>query len=267
MELLMTQSLIIDQNMAAMPDKSSNQEGSPYDALFSSIIGQDYYLLKQISPFAAEMSRLVGLSVAKFCAHNSAPVSVVELGGGTGITSLAILSADEHLTLLSIDNEPTMQNQAQQNLQPWVDEGRLCFSGQDALSALKSLSDNSVDIIASAYTLHNFEANYRKKVLNEIFRVLKPSGQFINGDRYALDDVSAHTRSTQNEVAGYFKVLISLNRLDVLEHWLIHLFNDESENHIMRAALALQQLADAGFKQINLSHRSEVNALVTAVKE
>ena len=69
----MTQSIIIDQNMAAMPDKTSNQEGSPYDALFSSIIGQDYYLLKQISPFAAEMSRLVGLSVAKFCAHNAAP--------------------------------------------------------------------------------------------------------------------------------------------------------------------------------------------------
>jgi tRNA (cmo5U34)-methyltransferase len=267
MELLMTQSLIIDQNMAAMPDKTSHQEVSSYDALFSSIIGQDYYLLKQISPFAAEMSRLVGLSVAKFCAHNSAPVSVVELGGGTGITSLAILSADERLTLLSIDNEPTMQNQAQQNLQQWVDNGRLNFSGQDALSALRSLSANSVDVIASAYTLHNFEAHYRKQVLNEIFRVLKPSGQFINGDRYALDDVSAHTLSTQNEVAGYFKVLISLNRLDVLEHWIIHLFNDESENHIMREALALEQLSEVGFKQINLSHRLEVNALVTAVKE
>ena len=263
----MKQSLTIDLDMTATSEKTSVQANSPYDALFSSIIGQDYYLLKQISPFATEMSRLVGLSVAEFCAHHPAPVSVIELGGGTGITSLAILSADEQLTLLSIDNEPTMQNQAKQALQTWVDEGRLSFSGLDALSALQSLSTNSVDVIASAYTLHNFEANYRKQVLAEIFRVLKPSGQFINGDRYALDDVSAHTRSTQNEVAGYFKVLTELNRLDVLEHWIIHLFSDESENHIMRAALALQQLADAGFKQINLSHRSEVNALVTAVKE
>jgi ubiquinone/menaquinone biosynthesis C-methylase UbiE len=268
MEMLMNQSLTIDQDATAKSAKSNakNPTSSPYDALFSSVIGQDYYLLKKISPFAAEMSRLVGESVAKFCANRSAPISVVELGGGTGITSLSILSADQQLTLLSIDNEPTMQNQAKQSLQQWVDEGRINFSGQDALSALQSLTNNSVDVIASAYTLHNFEASYRKQVLTEIFRVLKPSGQFINGDRYALDDVNAHTRSTQNEVAGYFKVLTELNRLDVLEHWIIHLFSDESENHIMRAALALQQLSEVGFKQINLSHRLEVNALVIAAK-
>ncbi len=264
----MNQDLTINQHTTEMSAQSSvkNTTPNPYDALFSSIIGQDYYLLKQISPFATEMSRLVGVSVAKFCDQCSAPISVVELGGGTGITSLAILSADQQLTLLSIDNEPTMQNQAKQALQPWLDEGRLSFSGLDALSALQSLRANSIDVIATAYTLHNFEASYRKQVLSEIFRVLKPSGQFINADRYALDDVSAHTRSTQNEVAGYFKVLTELNRLDVLEHWIIHLFSDESENHIMRAALALQQLADTGFKQINLSHRLEVNALVTAIK-
>jgi ubiquinone/menaquinone biosynthesis C-methylase UbiE len=135
------------------------------------------------------------------------------------------------------------------------------------LTALLSLASDSIDLLASAYTLHNFEAGYRKQVLSEIFRVLKPGGRFINGDRYALDDVSAHTRSTQNEVAGYFKVLTSLDRLDVLEHWIIHLFNDESENHIMREAVALQQLAESGFKQIGLTHRLEVNALVTAVKD
>ena len=265
----MNQSLTIDQDKTAMSAKSTakNITANPYDALFSSVIGQDYYLLKQISPFATEMSRLVGESVAKFCTNYSTAVSVVELGGGTGITSLAILAANEDLSLLSIDNEPTMQNQARKNLQQWADAGRLSFSDLDALSALQSLNSNSVDVIASAYTLHNFESGYRKQVLAEIFRVLKSSGQFINGDRYALDDISAHTRSTQNEVAGYFKVLTNLKRLDVLEHWIIHLFSDESENHIMRESLALQQLVEVGFKQINLSHRLEVNALVTAIKE
>jgi hypothetical protein len=88
----------------------------------------------------------------------------------------------------------------------------------------------------------------------------------VNGDRYALDDISAHTRGTQQEVEGYFKVLTGIDRIDLLEHWIIHLFNDESENHIMREAAALQQLAEAGFKQIELKQRMDVNALVTAVK-
>jgi hypothetical protein len=34
----------------------------------------------------------------------------------------------------------------------------------------------------------------------------------------------------------------------------------------MRETIALQQLVDTGFKQITLTHRQEVNALVCAVK-
>jgi ubiquinone/menaquinone biosynthesis C-methylase UbiE len=242
------------------------KDETPFDAIFSGVIGQEYHLLKLISPFAAEMSRLVGETVAAFCRQSAEPAYVVELGSGTGITTLSILSADDRVKVLSVDNEPTMQKQAKQNLQEWADAGRLEFDGGDALSALLSMAPDSIDLIASAYTLHNFEAGYRKQVLQEIYRILKPGGWFINGDRYALDDVSAHTRSTQKEVGGYFKALISLNRLDVLEHWIIHLLSDESENHIMRETVALKQLAESGFKQIKLTNRLEVNALVTAVK-
>ncbi|AEF99684.1 class I SAM-dependent methyltransferase [Methylomonas methanica] len=237
-----------------------------FDAMFSGVIGQEYQLLKLICPFATEMSRLVGVEVGEYCKLKSDPQFIVELGGGTGITTLSILSADEWSPVLSVDNEPTMQNQAKQSLQAWVDSGRLQFSGNDALSALQQLASDSVDIVASAYTLHNFEADYRRQVIQEIFRVLKVGGQFINGDRYALDDISVHTRNTQKEVAGYFKVLTQINRLDLLEHWIIHLFNDESENHIMRESIALQQMIAAGFERIQFKARHEVNALLTATK-
>lgn len=120
--------------------------------------------------------------------------------------------------------------------------------------------------MASAYTLHNFLDTYRNEVIQEVFRILTPGGQFINGDRYGLDDVSKHTRTIQDEVSGYFKVLTQINKLDVLEHWIVHLFSDESENHVMRESVALKQLRDAGFSGINLTHRLEVNALVTATK-
>lgn len=248
-------------------DITTGQEDTkPFDAMFSGIIGKDYQMLKLICPTAPEMSRLVGVTVGEFCRSRTEAVKVVELGGGTGITTLSILSADERLTVLSVDNEPTMQIQAKQNLQQWADAGRLEFCGDDALTALRALASNSIDLLASAYTLHNFHADYRKQVIQEIFRVLKSGGQFINGDRYALDDISAHTRCTQQEVAGYFKVLTAINRLDLLENWIIHLFNDESENHIMRETIALQQLVDAGFKQIELTSRQDAAALLTAKK-
>lgn len=239
---------------------------SQYDAMFSGVIGQDYELLNLICPLATQMSRLVGVAVSDYCGDATDSLAAVELGGGTGITTLSLLTASDKLNILSIDNEPVMQEQAKKHLHKWAAEGRLAFCGDDALTALRNIANASVDIVASAYTLHNFLDSYRKEVIIEIFRVLKPGGQFINGDRYGLDDISKHTRTVQNEISGYFKVLTQLNKLDVLEHWIIHLFNDESENHVMRESVALDQLHEAGFFDIKLSHRLEVNALVTAIK-
>ncbi|MGZ4996345.1 MAG: class I SAM-dependent methyltransferase [Methylobacter sp.] len=239
---------------------------SRYDAMFSGVIGQDYDLLNLIYPIATEMSRLVGIAASKYSAQVAENLTVVELGGGTGITTLSLLTASDKFNILSIDNEPVMQEQAKNNLHKWVEEGELAFCGDDALTALTNIASDSVDIVASAYTLHNFLDTYRQEVIQEIFRILKPGGQFINGDRYGLDDISEHTRTIQQEVTSYFKTLTQIKKLDVLEHWIVHLFSDESENHVMRESAALEQLRDTGFLNITLSHRLEVNALVTATK-
>jgi len=236
-----------------------------YDTLFSGVIGQEYEMLKLICPLMTEMSRLVGDAVCDYSGMQD-KLNVAELGGGTGITTLALLNARDNLHITSIDNEPTMQNQAKHNLKAWHDDGRLTFNGQDALSALQAMPPASVDIVASAYTLHNFLDSYRQDVIRECHRVLKPGGQFINGDRYAFDDVSQHTRLIQEEVAGYFKVLTGINRLDLLEHWIVHLLCDESENHVMRESVAIRQLHEVGFSDISVSDRMAVNALVKAVK-
>ncbi len=238
---------------------------TPYDAMFSSIIGKEYDMLQLICPAATEMSRLVGIAVNAYVG-TSEPLQVVELGGGTGITTLAMLSGKNNLHILSVDNEPTMQDQAKVHLKQWVDEGQLSFCGDDALTALQNLANNSVDIIASAYTLHNFLNSYREDVLKEIFRALKPNGQFINGDRYALNDSRQHTRLIQEEIGRYFNVLTPMQRNDLLEQWIVHLFNDESEDHVMRESVAFQQMQSIGFMRINVSDRIAGNALVTAVK-
>jgi tRNA (cmo5U34)-methyltransferase len=240
-------------------------QSANYDALFSGVIGQEYEMLKLICPLMTEMSRMVGEAVRDF-PRTQDNLNVVELGGGTGITTLALLTAGDGLHITSIDNEPTMQDQAKQNLKAWEEEDRLTFNGQDALSALQAMPPASVDIVASAYTLHNFLDSYRQDVIRECYRVLKPGGQFINGDRYAFDDISRHTRVIQEEVAGYFKVLTGINRLDLLEHWIVHLFSDESENHVMRQSNAIRQLHEAGFSGISMSDRMAVNVLVKAVK-
>lgn len=233
--------------------------------LFSGVIGEAYDMLKLICPLATEMSRLVGKAVSTYPAQDK-PLKIVEIGGGTGITTLSMLTARDDVNIYSIDSSATMLNQAKSSLKTWLEQGAVDFAEADALAALKQIPAQSVDIVGSAYTIHNFEHSYREAVIQEIYRILKVGGQFINGDRYALDDISEHTRLVQQEISGYFKVLIEVGRLDLLEQWLVHLFNDESENHVMRETYSIKQLFAAGFSDVDLSNRLEVNALVIASK-
>jgi methylase of polypeptide subunit release factors len=85
------------------------------DAMFSGVIGQEYDTLKLICPLAAKMSQLVGAGVERYAqVRPHQALSILELGGGTGITTLAILLAYESVRVLSVDSEPLMQVQAKQ---------------------------------------------------------------------------------------------------------------------------------------------------------
>ena len=117
---------------------------SKYDALFSGVIGQDYELLNLICPLSTQMSQRVGASAGEYAMQANGNLTVVELGGGTGITTLALLTASDSFNILSIDNEPVMQDQAKKHLHKWAQEGKLAFCDDDALTALKNLPTDSV---------------------------------------------------------------------------------------------------------------------------
>jgi len=239
------------------------------ERLFSGLIGQEYSALDLIAPEAAAMSRRVGERVAEFAVKQgkgASTLKVLEIGCGTGVTTLALLQAAPNLSILSIDNEPVMLAQARENLSSFLGEGQVCLAEADALSALQGQPARSLDVVASAYAIHNFLDSYRDAVLAEIFRVLRPGGLFINGDRYALDDPAEQLKLTQADVRGYFKVFGKLNRFDLLEQWVVHLFSDESPEHVMRLGPSLKKLQHIGFGPIDVPFREGVNTLLTAGK-
>jgi ubiquinone/menaquinone biosynthesis C-methylase UbiE len=234
------------------------------ERLFSGQLGAEYAMLKLICPAAAEMSQRVGAAVAGW--NPGTALEVYEIGCGTGITSECLLQARGDIVVTAIDNEPAMLAQARANLASWLEQGRLRLLETDALSGLAALPESSVDVVASGYVVHNFLQGYRAQVLEEIYRVLKPGGVFVNGDRYALDDTAAHTRLTQDEARHWFQAFAAIGRYDLLEQWIIHLFSDESEDHIMRLAPALSKLAGLGFDPVAIPFRAGVNTLVVATK-
>ncbi len=222
-------------------------------------------MLQLICPAAAEMSRQVGERVATWPESADGSLQLLEVGCGTGITTLNLLARTD-LALTAVDNATTMLKQARRNLAEPIRQQRLQLVEDDALSFLQRQPDHSYDGVASAYTLHNFLDPYRHSVLKEILRVLKPGGQFVNGDRYGLDDTLAHLASIQDEARHYFRTFTAIGRTDLLEHWIIHLFSDESPDHVMRLAPALDAMQTLGFVGVDVLFRDGVNALVTGSK-
>ncbi len=244
----------------------ANAAKNQAERLFSGSIGAEYDMLKLACPAAAAMSLRVGDFVASLPAQPTRPLDLFEIGCGTGITTLALLAARPDLAITAVDNEPTMLAQARGNLASLIDQGRVRLIETDALSGLRDLPSVSVDVVASAYAVHNFLDGYRSLVLAEIHRVLRPGGLFVNGDRYGLDDAAEHTRLTQAEARHYFETFSAVNRYDLLEQWIIHLFSDESADHLMRLGPALAAMRDIGFEPIEAPFRDGVNTLLTAGK-
>lgn len=237
------------------------------ERLFSGLIGHEYQMLDLVCPAIADMSRRVGeLASSHPCPKGSGGLAVLEIGCGSGRTTRELSKARPDSFIAAVDNEPAMLTQAHSNLAPFLDEGRVRLIEKDALSALAELAGDSQDIVASAYTLHNFLGPYRSRVLAEIFRVLRRGGIFINGDRYGLDDTLVHTRLIQEEVCGYIKTFASIGRIDLLEQWITHLFSDESPDHIMRLGPSVEEMQAIGFAPVEVRYRDGINALLVAMK-
>jgi tRNA (cmo5U34)-methyltransferase len=244
---------------------SNRIESDRFDEnLFTGPIGAEYRMLELICPNAALLARRVAERVAHW--REGEALEVFEIGCGSGISTLPLLALRENLHVTAIDSAAKMLDQARSHLARWVEAGRVRFLEADALESLRALPEASVDVVSSNYAIHNFLDAYRRTTLDEVYRVLKPGGLFVNGDRYAMDDRAAHLAATQNEVRGWFQKFEAIGRLDLLQEWVAHLFSDESPEHIMYLTPALAHLEAIGFSPVRVEYREGVDTLVTAIK-
>jgi tRNA (cmo5U34)-methyltransferase len=236
------------------------------DNLFTGRIGEEYHFLETMCPNAALLPRKLGDYIDVWAGAGDTRLRGFEIGCGTGVSTLPLLSQCARLDLLAVDSSARMLDQARVNLADWSARERVTFIEADALDCLKGQETASFDVVASNYAIHNFKEDYRRRVLAEAFRVLRPGGLFINGDRYAIDDRAEHLALTQATVRHWFAMFGAMQRYDLLEDWVTHFFSDESEEHIMWLTPALKCLADIGFDRVRAEYRDGVDTLVSALK-
>lgn len=229
---------------------------------FQGVIGQEYDLFQLAVPHHDIFQARIAHEIQEFCAASQQEVLLaVEAGTGTGITTLRVLEVDERIKIIGIDNEEKIFTQAEKNLEKY--KNRIELRQKDIYKALKEMPDNAVDIFFSAYTIHNFPPVFRQQVFQEIARVTKKGGLFINGDKYARQDKVLHQEDLNKQIEQ-FQVFSEQGRDDLRVEWTQHYHDDEKIKITDKEQMTI--LNNLGYDQVQVVYRVGMEAIISGRK-
>ena len=229
---------------------------------FQGKISADYELVMRGIPHLPAIDAQLVNAIRAYTPAVPAPrLNVLEIGCGSGRATTRFLSSRPDIKLVAIDNEPEMLAQAEQSLRDEIKQHKLELVQRDALAYLQSVGDGCLDIVASVMALHNFERSYRNRVLREIYRVLKPGGLFVNGDKYPPDDPAEFYRMLPLHLAPFFDVLGPAGRADLLKEVVMHELADLAPDRVMKENEFLREASEIGYSGCKFTCRKNFDTV------
>jgi ubiquinone/menaquinone biosynthesis C-methylase UbiE len=190
---------------------------------FNNILGEEYELFTNAVYYYYDLEETIADKVSSFVNRDN--LVLLEIGAGSGITTNVILEkSDKKVLIKAVDNEQKMLTQAEQILSEKIEQVELIHS--DILTYLKRIPDNYFDGVYSGWTIHNLKPEIRSALFEEIGRVTKSGGFFVNGDKIATDDENKHKENYEGFVKLLNKIGESGNK-ELEEEWLKHYEEDE----------------------------------------
>lgn len=243
-------------------------KNSEYYDRFSGVLGKYYNLRSLAMSYHEKFQDTVKETLATYAKEHPelTKIKVLEVGTGTGLTSIRVLESDPRVELTTVDADGNLMEKAKQVLVDFSE--RIEYINKDILSALKEMGDSSIDAMASALTIHNFPPEYRDQVMVELARVIKSGGLFVNADKYALEDPEAHAKSLKEQIDS-FDIFDTMNIPEVdiptlKQGWIDHYTSDEKTK--MGEKESIELLGKLGFKDIKVIFRESMEATITAIK-
>ena len=229
---------------------------------FSDEIGEEYDIFPLAVPHYDEMQSRVGELVKNYLVRlPDTNIQIVEGGCGTGLTTRYLLEADPRVTVIAIDNERVMLEQAEKTLAKYAD--RVKFLQEDLLQAIVKMND--VKIFVSGFCIHNLPPNYRKELFRGIGQTLAPGALFINCDKIAQDNETEHRQALKEQVEA-FRVFTKHGKPELEEEWTKHYIELDDPIRLTEAE-QIDALSQAGFINIKRVFRKRMDAIVQAIKK
>lgn len=233
---------------------------------FPGLQDEEYLLLSQIGqPMELLYNRVAEIATSQPSLGDGGWLKIAELGCGDGILTHFMLSRRGQLSITAVDLDAAAVALAQKRLQGWSQMQDYKVVQADALGYLESLSEGSLDVLASSYCLHNMLNTHRSRVLSAAFMALRPGGLFVNGDYYA-EAGDEHHEALLAMLQELFDKLLAAGKPEMLRSWLFHLLGDQAPSKLMREQAAVQTMAAIGFVDVQIRHREMMEAILVARK-
>ena len=236
------------------------------DGRFAGVAGGDDYhdLFKLAAPHGDAMQARAAQILVEHCPSTATdPVTVLELGFGTGITTQHLLRADPHVRIFGCDNEPKMLEEARRNI---GDGDRVQLMLADAYHFLGLISEwEPISAVVSGFCLHNLNPGCREEILTLVGERLRPGGIFVNLDKIAHDDWVEHHNALAEQIRAFDVFLEpSVNRSDVYREWVMHYLEDERVKITEGEMETI--LKHSGFSSVRFESRVLMDVICVAVK-
>ncbi len=229
-------------------------------------IPENYDLFSIACPHYDELQTAVGGAVQDAILKSAAAFSqkfFLDIGCGLGDTTMAVRESCHppfNFFVCALDSNPAVMTKLEA---PYLRDILSIVS--DALPFLERHGPNYFDCVYSAWTLHNFERDYRSNVLKEVCKVLKPTGTFVLADKI-LPDSLEELRCAYVQQEEWFDVFDKIRRPDLKEAWRQHYLEDLHPTKVWYDKEAVQDLKSAGFKDVKTKHVWGLERLIVAMK-
>ena len=236
------------------------------DQRFAGVLGgEEYDLLKKALWYYDDLEREVSKVIVNNIKNIHNP-KLLEIGIGSGITTAFVLQAFEKdnindYKICAIDNEDKMLDASKNRFQGI---SQIDFIEADIIDYLKSVEDNTFDVVCSGYVIHNFGIEKRADLFKEISRVTKSGGLFINGDKCTVDDGPLQKEYLENTIKT-FEAFVEIGRPDVKEEWIKHYAEDEKVRYTESEQSKL--LIQNDYKDISTVYRQWMDSVMMGIKK
>jgi tRNA (cmo5U34)-methyltransferase len=207
----------------------------PEELNYSRYSAKDYEdEIQDVIPGYLRLNNHISLAAYSYAENKDQVIKVLDLGAGTGLSSQEMLRALPNAQLTLVDFSEHMLKAAKRKF--GTKANYICTD-----YAKLSLAPNSFDIVMSIIGLHHQNHNGKRKVINKVYKALRPQGIFILGDLVTFRD----KRKTALAKARHFCNLMHYAPKEKRAEWAYH---HEYLNDLADLEDLCEWMEEAGFE-------------------